>query len=86
MVVETDCGVVVMFDGANTARVLVPSQYGNNVTGICGNCDGIQNDFRTKTGRIVSGEANKYSLIGDSYAVPDDTEQGSERWVEMMVK
>ncbi|KAK3598636.1 hypothetical protein CHS0354_024357 [Potamilus streckersoni] len=78
MVVETDCGVVVMFDGANTARVLVPSQYGNNVMGICGNCDGIQNDFRTKTGRFVSWEANKYSLIGDSYSVPDDTEQGSQ--------
>ena len=65
------------FDGRETAKVFISSEDGMNATGICGNCDGVKNDFRLKNGTDVSGESNKYSLIGISHWDPgvDDIEE-----------
>ncbi|XP_033741866.1 zonadhesin-like [Pecten maximus] len=36
---ETRCGLVVQFDGKYIADISVPNVYGNDLTGMCGNCD-----------------------------------------------
>ncbi|XP_033741868.1 zonadhesin-like [Pecten maximus] len=36
---ETRCGLVVQFDGTHTAKIRVPNVYGNDLTGMCGNCN-----------------------------------------------
>ena len=65
------------FDGMWSAKVYISSVDGLNATGICGNCDGVKDDFRLKDGTDVSGESNKYSLIGISHWDPgvDDIEE-----------
>ncbi|XP_033741869.1 zonadhesin-like [Pecten maximus] len=36
---ETRCGLVVQFDGTHNVNIRVPNVYGNDLTGMCGNCN-----------------------------------------------
>lgn len=45
------------------------------MTGLCGNCNGRRDDYRKKDGEDVSKNPKRYSLIGNSYTVKDDTDQ-----------
>ena len=76
IVVENQCGMQAWFDGKHTARAYINREDGMNATGLCGNCNGEQDDFVTKDGTDVSGEDNKFSLIGISHRVEgnDDIE------------
>ena len=45
VVVETACGLRVAFNGKSTetaGTVTVPPRYADQVTGMCGDCDGMQ--------------------------------------------
>ncbi|XP_021348638.1 zonadhesin-like isoform X2 [Mizuhopecten yessoensis] len=68
------CGLVVMFDGNHVVSVIVPRELGKTLTGICGNCNGKADDFKTKNGRDVSKNPNKFVYIGNSYEVTDVTD------------
>ena len=73
--VKSPCNVTVVFDGKSTVLVSVPEKYASKMTGICGDCNGNKkDDFKTKNGEDVSDKPNKYSLIGDSYVVTDDSD------------
>lgn len=71
---ETSCGVVVEYDGIHIMEVIIPRKFGQQVNGICGNCNDKRDDLRTKDGTDVSTNKNKYSLIGNSYEVMDDSD------------
>ncbi|XP_048735098.2 IgGFc-binding protein-like [Ostrea edulis] len=77
--VWTSCGVRVNFDGVHAVSVTVPGTYRGKLTGLCGDCNGKRDDVRTSTGRDVSREKLKYSLIGNSYEVSDDTDDEGKR-------
>nr|XP_034323367.1 zonadhesin isoform X3 [Crassostrea gigas] len=77
--VATSCGVKVNFDGVHAVSVTVPGSYRGKLTGLCGNCNGKRDDMRTRTGRDVSREKLKYSLIGNSYEVADDSEVSGKK-------
>ncbi|XP_021353611.1 zonadhesin-like isoform X2 [Mizuhopecten yessoensis] len=55
---ETRCGLVVQFDGASSAIVQVPNVYGNDLTGICGNCNNNPNDDQK--------DYSRYEVVDDS--------------------
>jgi len=70
VVVMTSFGLRLTYDGRMKLLVRVPGTYFNSVQGICGNFDNnVANDFTTKDGRDVSGEDDKYSLLGNSWIV-----------------
>ncbi|KAK3093998.1 hypothetical protein FSP39_022729 [Pinctada imbricata] len=70
------CGVKVKFDGHHAVSVIVPGKYRNAMEGLCGNCNGDRNDdFRTKEGKDVKKDKNRYSLVGDSFAVMDEDDE-----------
>ncbi|GFO29870.1 zonadhesin,-like [Plakobranchus ocellatus] len=72
-VLVTDCGLEVAFDGSHRVVVRVPkSSHGGRLSGICGDCNGKQDDYRTKDGTDVANEAEKYSLVGNSYLVSEN--------------
>jgi len=71
----TSCGVTILWNGISTIQVSVPREYGSLLTGICGNCNGKRDDFKTKSGKDVSNDKNKFKLIGESFAVTDDSDQ-----------
>ncbi|XP_014768820.1 zonadhesin [Octopus bimaculoides] len=73
--VITSFGLKVKFDGNHRVYVYVNSKYRGQLTGLCGDCNGKKDDFRTKEGIDVSTKTNKYSLIGMSYQVPDDSDK-----------
>ncbi|XP_069114973.1 IgGFc-binding protein-like [Argopecten irradians] len=77
IILLTKCGLVT-FDGHHAVSVIVPRDVGDHLTGICGNCDGKKNDFKTKNGKDVSKKADKFQLIGSSYEVID-TSEGAEK-------
>lgn len=56
--------------------VEVPTSYGQYLTGICGNCNGLDDDDKKKDGEDVSGfpKRKRGGLIGQSYQVEDYTE------------
>lgn len=68
----TECGVLVNFDGDNAVSVVVPTSFSEKMTGLCGDCDGKKNDFRTKDGRDVTKDRLRNSLIGNSYRVAEN--------------
>ncbi|XP_036357280.1 von Willebrand factor-like isoform X3 [Octopus sinensis] len=76
---ETAFGLLVKFDGNHRVIVKVPGTYRRELTGICGDCNGKKDDWRTKAGVNVSKRRNKYSLIGKSYEVPDDSDKPQKK-------
>lgn len=75
----TKCNIYVNWDGKSVVQVGVPKSYSNKMEGLCGNCDGRKNDYRTKEGVDVSWKSNKYVLIGKSYEVFDDSDKPSTK-------
>ncbi|XP_036357551.1 uncharacterized protein LOC115209496 [Octopus sinensis] len=73
--VTTTFGLKVKFDGNHRVYIYVSGKYRGQLTGLCGDCNSKRDDFRTKEGVDVSKKANKYSLIGKSYQVPDDSDK-----------
>ncbi|KAK3092565.1 hypothetical protein FSP39_004471 [Pinctada imbricata] len=73
--VVTACNVVLRYDGKSVVRVGVPYRYRGMMTGLCGNCNRKKDDYRTKEGKDVRRSKKKYSLIGRSYQVPDDSDK-----------
>lgn len=71
----TNWGLRVQFDGRHRVSVKIRGSFSSKLTGICGDCNGIRDDFRTKEGKDVSKDRNKYSLIGTSYKVHDDSDK-----------
>ena len=77
--VKTKWGLIVKFDGNHRVIVCVPGSFRNKLTGICGDCNGKKDDFRTKDGIDVSRKRNKYSLIGESYRVIDESDNSTKK-------
>lgn len=73
--VVTKCNIYVNWDGKSVVHVGVPSSYSKKMEGLCGNCDGRKNDYKTKEGVNVYWKKNKYVLIGKSYEIPDDSDK-----------
>ncbi|OWF54870.1 Zonadhesin [Mizuhopecten yessoensis] len=74
----TKCGLTVAWDGRSQVYVQIPRSFGPKVTGLCGDCNGIRDDYRTREGEDVSTMPNRYQLIGQSYQVKDDSDKPSE--------
>ena len=77
----TECGVEVNFDGVHSVFVVTPAKYKGHLKGLCGDCNGKKDDFKTKNGKDVSKKKNKFALIGDSYSVTDDSDDPVTRLV-----
>ncbi|CAG2230225.1 unnamed protein product [Mytilus edulis] len=67
---QTKCNILITWNGAGTVAVSVPKSYSGIVSGLCGDCNGKKDDFRTATGEDVSLKKDKFELIGQSYTVP----------------
>ncbi|CAC5423642.1 unnamed protein product [Mytilus coruscus] len=67
---QTKCNILITWNGVGTVAVSVPKTYSGIVTGLCGDCNGKKDDFRTATGEDVSLKKDKFELIGKSYTVP----------------
>ena len=73
--VTTRFGVEVVFDGHHQVYIKVPGSYRQQLTGLCGDCNGMKDDLKTKTGIDVSKKLNAFNLIGKSYEVFDDIDK-----------
>ncbi|CAC5407899.1 unnamed protein product [Mytilus coruscus] len=77
-VVHANCNIRVQFDGIHLVNIKVSKDYfGGNLTGICGNCNGLYiDDLMTKDGTDVhSLGRNGHAYIGNSYKILDDSDQ-----------
>ncbi|XP_009975805.1 PREDICTED: zonadhesin-like, partial [Tauraco erythrolophus] len=69
VLLETDFGLWVRYDGNHYAEVSVPSNYSGLLCGLCGNYNGDPNDDNIKpTGDIASGSTD----LGQSWLVPEN--------------
>ncbi|KAK3094138.1 hypothetical protein FSP39_024610 [Pinctada imbricata] len=73
VLVETSCGAIISWDGKSVVTVSIPGQFKNKLRGICGNCNGKKDDYKTKNGKDVSKRKDRFNLIGESWRVPDDS-------------
>lgn len=78
IVVTTNFGVKVVFDGRHRVYIRVTGKYRGQLHGLCGDCNGRKDDFRTKAGIDVSKKLKKFSLIGQSYEVSDTMEKSND--------
>uniref|UniRef100_A0A8C1T758 Zonadhesin, like n=1 Tax=Cyprinus carpio TaxID=7962 RepID=A0A8C1T758_CYPCA len=69
VVLETDFGLRVRFDGNHHADVTLPSSYSGLLCGLCGNYNGNPNDDNIKSDGTLTGSTNE---LGESWQVPDD--------------
>ncbi|XP_010075061.1 PREDICTED: zonadhesin-like, partial [Pterocles gutturalis] len=76
VVVTTDFGLNVRFDGDHRAEVTLPSTYMSKVCGICGNYNGHKaDDFLNPDGEMETNSAslgNSWQVYNDSRCLPDD--------------
>uniref|UniRef100_U3JXW5 Zonadhesin n=1 Tax=Ficedula albicollis TaxID=59894 RepID=U3JXW5_FICAL len=69
VLLETDFGLWVRYDGNHYAEVSVPSNYSGLLCGLCGNYNGDPNDDNIKpNGDIASGSTD----LGESWQVPEN--------------
>ncbi|XP_064522311.1 IgGFc-binding protein-like isoform X3 [Pseudopipra pipra] len=69
VLLETDFGLWVRYDGNHYAEVSVPSNYSHLLCGLCGNYNGDPNDDNIKpNGDIASGSTD----LGESWLVPEN--------------
>ena len=71
MQMTSTCGVQARFDGDHIVEVAVPGRFRQKLTGLCGNCDGVKDDYKTAEGVDVRGDTDKFQKIGLSYSVKD---------------
>ena len=76
--VYTEWGLHVKFDGLHRVIVTIRDTSGG-FSGICGDCNGKKDDLKTKDGKDVSHEKNKFSKIGESHKVHDDSDKPEEK-------
>ncbi|XP_052417115.1 zonadhesin, like isoform X9 [Carassius gibelio] len=69
VVLETDFGLRVRFDGNHHADVTLPSSYSGLLCGLCGNYNGNPNDDNIKSNGMQTDSTNE---LGESWQVPDD--------------
>lgn len=72
---ETKDKAIITYDGQQKGQVKLPLCYAGKVKGICGDCNGIHDDFRLENGHDVTNRSTKFGLIGESYRVPDHTDE-----------
>ena len=72
---STKWDLQVQFDGKHRVNVKVPGTFANKLTGICGDCNGKKDDLRTKDGKDVSKDRNRFSKVGKSHQVKDDSDK-----------
>ncbi|XP_068547552.1 IgGFc-binding protein-like isoform X6 [Anas acuta] len=76
VVVTTDFGLNVKFDGDHRAEITLPSTYMSKVCGICGNYNGNKtDDFLNPDGEMETNSAslgNSWQVYNDSRCLPDD--------------
>ncbi|NXG04623.1 ZAN protein, partial [Sakesphorus luctuosus] len=69
VLLETDFGLWVRYDGNHYSEVSVPSNYSNLLCGLCGNYNGDPNDDNIKpNGDIASSSTD----LGESWLVPEN--------------
>ncbi|XP_072789242.1 IgGFc-binding protein isoform X3 [Taeniopygia guttata] len=69
VLLETDFGLWVRYDGNHYAEVSVPSNYSGLLCGLCGNYNGDPNDDNIKSN---GGIANDSTDLGESWLVPEN--------------
>ncbi|KAL4659485.1 kielin/chordin-like protein [Arapaima gigas] len=75
ILLNTNIGVKVMWNGKSHLEVSVPGTYKNNMCGLCGNFNNYpQDDMRIRTGQVVQSEA----AFGNSWKVLSDNGMHSE--------
>ena len=63
------CQITVEFQPWKATITVPPAYRGNRkMRGLCGDCNGVKDDLRTKEGQVVG---KHYAKIGDSYLVHD---------------
>ncbi|XP_009873887.1 PREDICTED: zonadhesin-like, partial [Apaloderma vittatum] len=76
VVLTTDFGLKVKFDGNHRAEIALPSTYMSKVCGICGNYNGQKaDDFLNPDGEMEANSAslgNSWQVYNDSRCLPDD--------------
>lgn len=75
------CDIKLAFDGKSKVILSVPKKYGQHLEGLCGDCNGQKDDYRTREGVDVSGSKDRFSLIGNSYSVADASDTPETRCV-----
>eukprot|EP00062_Callorhinchus_milii_P025595 gi/632986747/ref/XP_007910409.1/ PREDICTED: IgGFc-binding protein-like [Callorhinchus milii] len=69
VVVQTDFGLIVRYDGNHHMDIKVPSDYADELCGLCGDYNGSpSDDFRTPEGKLVKGVND----FGNSWNVDDN--------------
>ncbi|KAK3099984.1 hypothetical protein FSP39_012964 [Pinctada imbricata] len=66
---RTESGLLVSWDGESEVTVQIPRTLGSKMRGICGNCDGKQNDCRTRDGKSLPTSAEGFKQMGQSFVV-----------------
>uniref|UniRef100_A0A8C3PPX7 Zonadhesin n=1 Tax=Calidris pygmaea TaxID=425635 RepID=A0A8C3PPX7_9CHAR len=69
VLLETDFGLWVRYDGNHYAEVSVPSIYSGLLCGLCGNYNGDPNDDNIKPNGDIASDSNN---LGQSWLVPEN--------------
>ncbi|OWK62257.1 Zonadhesin [Lonchura striata] len=69
VLLETDFGLWVRYDGNHYAEVSVPSNYSGLLCGLCGNYNGDPNDDNIKSNGNIASDSTD---LGESWLVPEN--------------
>ena len=68
----------VSFDGdglSSVALIEIPSRFSGLLWGLCGDYDGLPDDLKTKDGRDLTNDVDKFYELAESFVV-DENQNG----------
>ncbi|XP_053123549.1 IgGFc-binding protein-like [Hemicordylus capensis] len=84
IVVKTDFGFTVKFDGKNNIRVAVPGTYRNAMCGLCGNFNGQPNDDMLQSNNTITTSPGDFARSWKVRDIPGCTEVEKENCVDII--
>ncbi|XP_052094934.1 zonadhesin-like [Mytilus californianus] len=76
--VQTNCDVILEWDGSKNLELAALDTFAKRMTGICGNCDGIRNEFSAANYSNPSDEPTKMGMIVETFALAEEAKEAGD--------
>ena len=79
--VQTNCDVILEWDGSKNLELATLDTFAKRMTGICGDCDGIRNEFSATNDSKPTDEPLKIGKIVQTFELAEEANEAGDTYV-----
>lgn len=81
MRVQTNCDVILEWDGSKNLELAALDTFAKRMTGICGDCDGIRNEFSVTNDSKPTDEVLLIGKKVEQFALAEEAKEAGDTYV-----